>query len=84
MTKKKSENMFGSFGAAAIKREHEQAQIEAAVTGSGHVLRKRGAGATTMTLAISAEDKQRVKEYAAKNNTSVSDLLHKWIDESCK
>ena len=78
-------NMFGSFGAAAEDRQAEQAKIEAAVTGVETELRnrKRGAGATTMTLAISLADKQRVKAYAAMKNTTVSDLLHQWIEENC-
>lgn len=46
-------------------------------------MRKRGAGATTMTLSISAEDKMRVKAYAASQATTVSDLLHQWIAEKC-
>lgn len=75
--------MFGAFGRAAVEREAEQANIEAAVTGKAPVLRKRGVGATTMTLSISAEDKQRVKEYAARQSLTVSDLLHEWIVKYC-
>ena len=44
---------------------------------------KRGAGATTMTLSISAEDKYKVKDYALRHQTTVSDLLHGWIEEHC-
>lgn len=75
--------MFGSFGKAAVEREAEQANIAATVTGAVPVLRKRGAGATTMTLSISAEDKQRVKEFAARQSLTVSDLLHEWIVKYC-
>lgn len=80
---KKQGNMFGSFGQAVEDREQEQAKIEATVTTAVQVApqnRKRGAGATTMTLAISQEDKQFIKSYAAMRSTTVSDLLHAWID----
>ena len=80
---KKQGNMFGSFGQAVEDREQEQAKIEATVTTAIQAApqnRKRGAGATTMTLAISQEDKQFIKSYAAMRSTTVSDLLHAWID----
>lgn len=80
---KKQGNMFGSFGQAVEDREQEQAKIEATVTTATQAVpqnRKRGAGATTMTLAISQEDKQFIKSYAAMRSTTVSDLLHAWID----
>lgn len=82
MAKKQASNMFGAFGEAAVKREQEQAKIEAVVAGDAP-RRKRGAGATTITLTISQEDKQRVKSYAALRSTTVSDLLHQWIGEYC-
>lgn len=47
-------------------------------------LRKRGEGATTLTLTISREDKVRVKTWAAQHCTTVSDLMHLWIQEHCK
>lgn len=76
------------FAAAAQQRQQEQQQIEAAVTGVsvqqiGGRLKKRGKDATTMTLAISKEDKATVKAWAAQHSTTVSDLLHKWITENC-
>lgn len=76
------------FAAAAQQRQQEQQQIEAAVTGvsvqqTGGRLKKRGKDATTMTLAISKEDKATVKAWAAQHSTTVSDLLHKWITENC-
>lgn len=79
---KKQGNMFGSFGQAVEDREQEQQKIQATVTGSqmDPQLRKRGPGATTMTLTISQEDKQFIKSYAAMRSTTVSDLLHAWID----
>lgn len=45
--------------------------------------KKRGYGATSITLAISAEDKKTVKMYALHKNMTVSDLLHEWIGEHC-
>lgn len=77
------DNMFGSFGSAAEIRKQDQQEIKAAVLGEEKP-RKRGANATTMTLAISQEDKQLVKSYAAKKSVTVSDLLHYWINEYCK
>lgn len=74
------------FGAAAQKRQQEQQNIEAVVTsvsGSAARMKKRGPDATTMTLAISKADKQRVKAWAAQHSTTVSDLLHRWIEEYC-
>lgn len=46
-------------------------------------LKKRGADGTVMTLSISQEDKAKVKAWAAKHGMSVSDLLHRWIEERC-
>ncbi len=78
------ENMFS---AAAQRREQEQQQIEAAVTGKvsvgGGKVRKRGDHATTMSLSVSLEDKIKIKEYAARRCLSVSDILHSWIEEHC-
>ena len=78
------------FAAAVQQRQQEQQEIEAAVTGAmvsgttaGGRLKKRGENATTMTLAISKEDKATVKPWAAQHSTTVSDLLHKWIMENC-
>ena len=86
MAGKQKPNMFA---AAAQQRQQEQQEIEAAVTGApvsqaGGRMKKRGADATTITLAISKEDKARVKAWAARNSTTVSDLLHKWIEENCE
>ena len=67
MAGNQKKNMFGGFGAAAQQRKEQQQQLEAAVTGqpvSGAALgqsRKRGTGATTITLAISGEDKARFR-----------------------
>lgn len=85
---KQSGNMFGSD---VLRREAEQREIEAAVMGrparpaamaaDGGPARKRGPGATTIVLTISREDKSKVKVWAAKHATTVSDLLHQWIGE---
>lgn len=78
------------FSEAAQKRQKEQQEIEAAVTGKPEAavpntgrMKKRGLDATTITLAISRADKATVKTWAAQHSTTVSDLLHKWIEENC-
>ena len=76
----KKGNIFGEY---VDQRKQAQEKIEAAVTGnkrpsSGRV-RKRGADATTITLSISREDKDRVREIAEREGASISDLLHQWI-----
>lgn len=38
---------------------------------------------TRMTLSMSESDKILVQMYAAKHQTSVSDLLHDWIQLHC-
>lgn len=37
-----------------------------------------------ITLSITQEDSDAVKMYALKNHTTVSDLLHEWIQEYCQ
>lgn len=39
--------------------------------------------ATTMTICISREDKDLVKDYAFRNAMTVSDLIHKWVQTEC-
>ncbi|MCD7746335.1 MAG: hypothetical protein LUI13_13830 [Lachnospiraceae bacterium] len=73
-------NMFGSFGTAVESREQEQKKVEATAKGQPAV-RKRGAGATTITLAISQDDKMKFKVYAGSHMTTMSDMLHAWISE---
>ena len=36
-----------------------------------------------ITLSITQEDSEKVKIFALKNHTTVSDLLHEWIVEKC-
>ena len=70
----------------AEERQQKQTEIEAAVLGKPKAAtgrrRKRGADATTITLSISREDKERVNELAEKRGLSISDLLHFWIQEA--
>ena len=37
-----------------------------------------------ITLSITQEDSDAVKMYALKNHTTVSDLLHEWIQKYCQ
>ena len=37
-----------------------------------------------ITLSITQEDSDAVKMYALKNHTTVSDLLHEWIQINCQ
>lgn len=89
MAGSQKKNMFGGFSVAAQQRKEQQQQLEAAVMGqaasgvaSGQA-RKRGTGATTITLAISGEDKARFKAWAATHGTTMSDVLHDWIVRNC-
>ncbi|MCC8046361.1 MAG: hypothetical protein LIP12_12830 [Clostridiales bacterium] len=41
------------------------------------------AGITAVTLTISEKDKKKLKAYAAAHETTMSDLLHEWIEEHC-
>jgi hypothetical protein len=90
MARKRQNNMFGGFGVAAQQRKEQQEQIEAAVTGrpvsgvpSVGREKKRGEDATTITLAISREDKALLKSWAATHGTTMSDMLHDWIVRTC-
>ena len=38
----------------------------------------------TMTLAITANHRDKIKLYAIQNHTTVSELFMQWIDENCK
>lgn len=39
---------------------------------------------TTMTLAITINHRDKIKLFAMKNHTTVSELFMQWIDENCK
>ena len=75
---KETKNMFSGFGAAVQQREQEQQKISAVVMGTTVPKSK-----TTITVSITKEDKAKVKQYALANNTTVSDLLHDWIEQNC-
>lgn len=74
----KKGNMFGGFDAAAKAREEEQQRLTSAATGT-----PVQSGKTTITLSITEADKMKVKVYAMAHKTTVSDLLHGWIQEHC-
>ena len=38
---------------------------------------------TTITFALSPENKKAIKIYAAENDTTISALLNSWIEENC-
>jgi hypothetical protein len=82
----KKGNMFDDV---AAKRLQEVEQMEAKMTGNpvnqrlGRV-KKRGAGATTITLSISQEDKELVRKMAEQDGVAISDLFHMWIRNSWK
>ena len=76
MTKKG--NMFGGFDAAAKAREEKQQRLTSAATGAPVT-----SGKTTITLSITEADKMKVKVYAMAHKTTVSDLLHGWIQDNC-
>lgn len=73
---KKAGNIFAS---AVQAREQEQEKLTAAVTGGA----SDKAAKTKITLSITQEDSEKVKIFALKNHTTVSDLLHEWIVEKC-
>ena len=68
------------FDSAVQAREQEQAEVTAAVTGAA----VEKAAKTKITLSITQEDSEKVKIFALKNHTTVSDLLHEWIAEKCE
>lgn len=39
---------------------------------------------TTITFALSPENKKAIKMYAVENETTVSALINGWIEENCK
>ena len=56
-----------------------QAHEQATVNGAPKETAKK-----KITLSITQEDSDAVKMYALKNHTTVSDLLHEWIQEYCQ
>lgn len=72
----KKGNMFDT---AVQAREQEQEKITAAVIGASEQTPKK----TKITLSITQEDSEKVKIFALKNHTTVSDMFHDWITEKC-
>ncbi len=68
------------FEQAADKREKEQAEVVAVVTGNAPEKTDR---TMKMTFSISPQDRILVKTYAIRHNLTVSDLFHQWIVEKC-
>lgn len=68
------------FDNAVQAREQEQEKLTAAVTGATSEKKAK----PKITLSITEEDSFKVKMYALKNHTTVSDLLHEWIAEKCE
>lgn len=79
----KQKNMFGGFSAAAQQRKEQQEQIEAAVISRSAPAVVMGQDRTTITLAISREEKALLKSWAATHGVTMSDLLHDWITMNC-
>ena len=93
-------NMSALLGGLANKSEKEQAAKKAAASsGTAYVAKAedektsrvgRPAKYTknnpraTMTLAITANHRDKIKLYAIQNHTTVSELFMQWIDENCK
>lgn len=45
---------------------------------------KKSTERTKLTLSVTYEDKTKLKIIAAKRNTSISAMLHAWIQENAK
>lgn len=43
---------------------------------------KKGSERTKLTLSVTYEDKTKLKIIAAKRNTSISAMLHEWIQKN--
>lgn len=39
---------------------------------------------TTITIAITPENKKALKIFAAENETTISALINQWIEDNCK
>ena len=68
------------FEEVADKREKEQAEVAAVVTGK---VPEKSERTMKMTFSISPQDRILVKTFAIRHNLTVSDLFHKWINEAC-
>ena len=56
-----------------------QAREQVTISGASKETAKK-----KITLSITQEDSDAVKMYALKNHTTVSDLLHEWIQINCQ
>lgn len=77
---------MGMFDEAAKKRASDSEALASSLTSnktkSTHPSSDKNQGnLTKITLSISEADRDKVKIYAALHRTSVSQLLHKWIDD---
>lgn len=76
------------FGKAAAARREEQHDIEETIRtgeeskqiGRGRPA-KNGEPTITVTVRMTADRKQKLKEYAVKNNRTVSDVLSEFVDD---
>ena len=68
------------FDEAVEKREKEQTQVTAIITGNAPEKSER---TMKMTFSITPQDRILVKTYAIRHNFTVSDLFHNWITEFC-
>ena len=85
MAAKQKGNMFGGFANAAQQRKEQQEQIEAAVTGKpAPVAPAVPDDKTTITLSIGKKDKLDFKMWAVAHGTTMSDMLHEWIEKTCR
>ena len=67
-----SDNMFSGF---AKNRKSEQERIE------GHVAPKARQKRAHFTLALSPENKEKLKIYAFRQGKTVSKVIEEWIDK---
>lgn len=77
----------GLFGKAAAERKEEQQTIEETIrTGEENKRPGRGRPAKneestiTVTVRMTADRKQKLKEYAVMNKRTVSDVLSEFVD----
>ena len=67
-------NMFEKY---AADREAEQKKIEKAVVADTAPEEKR----TTLSLSLTVSDKKALKVMAAEKETTISAIIHEWIQE---
>ncbi len=69
-------NMFAD---AAVKREQEQAGIQAAVMETDEEAQQR----TSMAIAMSVREKKLLKQYAAARGKTAASIVQGWINQFC-